>query len=732
MKKRSLLMLCAWLLALMAVVPFACAEEEPVACAIELSPEFLVGPGEVTVTITISNATDKDLQDPVVLFSPQAEQIADFGDNGSVTLKAGESKTWTGTYSVNERELDQGYIQYFAKYTVYEDNGQATPRSQSIRATIARTEAEVAIDVERTITPPSAHEGQEVQVKYTITNSGTVALTDVAITENKDINSKTQNIPHPQLDPGDKVELTYKATMQKEDLTSSAKITYKAVGSSTEETYTVDEKKIPFAQTDLQAALSSDVKGVVSGGTLKLTLELKNKGSVAMSDLRVTDPVLGDVFTNQKVEAGETLTLEKEITLTESSEYQFTINAIDSTGTEVTTVSNALSVTAMDPNEALNLTLTATPDRTEVYDDPAEVRFTITITNDSRVDATDVKVSHGAVELYTFNSIAAGESRTMSRDTVLSTSGKFQFTAVAKDPLENENTFQSNEMQIAVYEPTPVPATPTLPPEPTPEPTFVPVTVVPIHHESIGTIPKAIHSVLLPMLIVAGVLLLASGILFVIAAKKRSDNKKASDAAYDHLERTRRRDYVTANPDELAASSKATLSKNSQHQEEPEPDVVLDTSAGWDLPPFEGDPVQQENDSGAAESYSSFGQGFYGQVEEEGFEPAQPQDDQNAFYAYDDLADAQPSYQDADYEAQPAMDEQGYYQPQDGNDAYQQWQPEGYEAQPTMDEQGYYQPQDIDMVTYDGFEPMQQNAPLDAPEVKGGKSRKGLFGRKGK
>jgi hypothetical protein len=293
-----------------------------------------------------------------------------------------------------------------------------------------------------------------------------VALTDVTITESKDINSKAQTIP--QLDPGAKVELTYKATMEKTDLVSGATITYKAAGSTKEETYTVEDKKIPFAQADLQATLSSDVKGVVSGGTIKLTLEIKNKGSVDMSDLRVTDPILGDVFTNQKVEAGETLTLEKEVTLTESCEYQFAINAIDSTGTEISAASNTLAVTAMDPDEALNLTLTATPDRTEVYDEPAGVRFTLTITNDSRVDATDVKISHGYVELYTFASIPAGESRTMSRDTVLSTSGKYQFTAVAKDPLENENTFQSNEMQIAVYQPTPVPATPTLPPEPTP------------------------------------------------------------------------------------------------------------------------------------------------------------------------------------------------------------------------------------------------------------------------
>ena len=667
-------MLCAWLLALIAVMPFAFAEDDPVACTIEVSPEFLVGPGEVSVTITVSNVTDKDLQDPVQLFNPQAVPITDFGDDGLVSLMAGESKTWTGTYSVNERELEQGYIQYFAKYTVYQDNGQAAPSSQSIRATVSRTEAEIAVDVDRTITPPAAHEGQEVQVKYTITNSGTVALTDISIVENESINSKAQTIDK-QLDPGAKIELTYKATMGKKDLTSSANITYKAVGTDKKESYTVDEKTIPFAQADLSADLSSDVKGVISGGTVKLTLELKNKGSVDMTDLRVSDPILGDVFTNQMVEAGKTLTLEKEITLTETADYQFTIRAIDSTGTEITALTNQLSLTAMNPDEALNLTLTATPDRTEIYDDPAEVRFTLTITNDSSVDATDVKISHGYVDIYSFEKIAAGESRTLSRDAVLSNSGKFQFTAVAKDPLENENTFTSNEMQIAVYQPTPPPATPTIPPVPTAEPTFVPVTVVPIHHDSIGTLPKAVQKVLLPVLIIMGVILLAGGGLLLVAAKKRHDDKKASKAAYDHLERTRRRDYVTANPEELEASSKATLLKNQRPEDDPEPDAVIEPDNEWELPPYEEDiePVQNaDSDAG----YSSLGQGFYGEVEAEGFEPAQPQNAPDAFYAYDDLADAQPAYQQ-----QPLEDDSSAYVPQyDPEQGWMQDMPAGESA----------------------------------------------------
>ena len=712
MRKRGLLVLCAWILALMAMMTFAYGEEDPVTCAIELSPEYLSGPGEVNVTITISNTTDQDLQDPVILFSPQADIVTDFGNEGSAILKAGESQSWSGTYSSNDRDLDQGFIQYFAKYTIYKENGQATPRSQAIRATVARQEAEVAIDVDRTITPSSAHEGQEVQVKYTITNAGTVALTDVTITEHEDINSKAQTVP--KLDPGAKVDLTYKATMEKTDLTSSAKITYKAEGGKKEETYTVDEKVIPFAETNLTATLSSSTKGVVAGGTLTLTLEIKNKGSADMTDIRVTDAILGDVFTNQKVEAGKTITLEKEITLTETSEYQFVINAIDATGTEASTASNTLSVTAMNPEDALHLTLTAVPDKTEVYDEPAGVRFTVTITNDSKVDASNVKVSHGYVDLYTFESIKAGESRTLSRDTVLSTSGKFQFTATAQDPLENESSFQSNEMQIAVYEPTPVPATPTPPPVPTAEPTFVPSTWAPIHHESIGTIPKLIQKFLLPALIVAGVLLMASAMLLFVAAKKRLENKKASDAAYDHLERARRRDYTVVNPDEMAAASKATLSQH-RPQDNRDPDLMMDTNDDWDLPPVDSLTQPAPQDDFQQESYSSFGQGFYGDIGDEGFEASQPEASYPMTeYGYDDLpaADALSSAEQdvQQYPETEAYETQGY----DPDHIQTVAQTENYDM-PAYDDPNGYQADTYQ--TYDYYAETQYD--YDQPETMG-------------
>lgn len=544
MTKRKGLILGLVLAAVMLLAGVAVASEvDPIVCSMELDPNKLAGPGTVNVTITISNSGNTDLKDPVVLYDPAAQIVSDFGTNGAVLLKAGESATWTGTYDVNDRTLENGAVVYFVKYTLYKDSGEAVDQSQPIRAAISLQTAETDIDVKRTISPTVAGEDQEVVVRYDITNSGTVDLTDVTIEENKNIHKEKQTIP--LLEPGKTAEVRYTVTMGKEDLTSGATITYKSETESKTQTYTVENQTITYGESSLTAKLTSDVKGVVENGTVTLSLELENTGNVDYSDLRVTDPSLGDVFTNQQLKAGESLTLEKEITVPATAEYQFTVTATDEGGSEMSVVTEPLTVTAVAPEDALTLTVTATADRTEVFEQPGLVRFTLEIANTSQVDATDVVVSHGETEIYTFASIPAGETRTLSRDTALSMAGKFQFTVTAKDPLESTQTFKSNEIQIAFSVPTPAPATPTPPPEPTPDPTFSPATVPPITDPSVGAVPKTIQSILLPVLILAGLLLVASCVLLLIATKRRADQRKASKSAIDQLERAKRRDYVT-------------------------------------------------------------------------------------------------------------------------------------------------------------------------------------------
>lgn len=673
MMKRKVLLLCLALAAMLALAGFAVAEAgDPIVTSMELTPNKLTGPGTVNVTITISNSGDTDLTEPVVLYDPAAQVVQDFGTNGSALLKAGESKTWTGTYDVNQRTLENGSVVYFVKYTLMGDNGKPVEKSQSIRATVSQQTAETDITVKRTISPSVAREGQQVVVRYDIMNTGTVSLLDVTISERKEISSKKAPTI-PELKPGLTAEIKYAVTMGKKDLTSGATITYKSETQSKAKTYTVEKQTIRHGEPELQAKLTASSKGVVENGTVTLTLTLKNSGSVDYSDIRVTDEALGDVFTNQELKAGKSLELTKEVTVPETMNYLFTVNATDETGSETSIVTDAVTVTAVDPADALEMQVLATPDRTEVFEQPGHVRFTIAVTNTSRVEAKKVKVSHGKTDLYTFDSIPAGETRTLSRDFALSMAGKYRFTVTAEDPLENSLTFESNETQIAFSVPTPAPVTPTPVPAPTPEPTFAAATIPPVTDASVGTVPKMIQRILMPVMIVAGVLLIACAVLLLIATKRRHDQKKASEAAIDQLERAKRRDYVS--PAEEEEPQEAPKEETADTDEQPA--VESDAYAQEDEEAFELPHLKYARSARPAEPLES------DSADDENPQPDGDLPPEDGYVGYDDP--------DADYEDTPqweeAYDDGGYEEaPQDN--------PQEEEDSAAYDDSAFRRPQE--------------------------------------
>jgi len=543
MKKRLL----AFALLLTAILAFCAfslaATTDPIVCTMEVSPSSLSEPGDVTITITISNSGDTDMEKPLTLFDPTSQVVTGFGDDGSVTLKAGETKVWTGTWSVNQRTLENGQIVFFAKYTIVDEDGNSKSQSQPIRGEIEKNDFTSKITVTRTIIPETAREGQTVNVIYDIANEGNVSIMNLTLTENKDILADKLSII-PELKAGETAQVKLPVVMGKKDLTSEAAFTYTIADGTEEQTYTVDPQVILFGETNVVATLSSDSKGVLMNGTIKLTLKVENTGNIDYTDVRVTDPTLGDVFTNQTLPAGETLTLEKEITLTQTTDFQFEVFATDNTGVESSFLSNVLNLIAVDPDQALNLEITLSSNKLEVYSTDEIVRFTVTVLNNSTVAASDVTIYQANTEITTFSTIPAGESRTFSRDVTLNMAGKYQFSAEAKDTLENTMTFESNVLQIAFLTPTPAPITPDPRITATPEPTFVKATYPKISDPDIGTLPKLIRTFFYPLMIAGFALLIIALVILLIATKKRIDLRKTSENAVDHLERSNHRDYI--------------------------------------------------------------------------------------------------------------------------------------------------------------------------------------------
>ena len=107
-----------------------------------------------------------------------------------------------------------------------------------------------------------------------------------------------------------------------------------------------------------------------------------------------------------------------------------------------------------DSTEKIILQVEASADRDIVYTIPAQVRFTVTVTNNSKVDVSNISVYAGNTKLSKFASIPAGESKTFTRDVQISQAGRFQFEARVNDQLGQILTFQSNIIPIKYMAPT--------------------------------------------------------------------------------------------------------------------------------------------------------------------------------------------------------------------------------------------------------------------------------------
>ena len=536
--KRRLIVCLVMILALVAGLASTAAAEAEVdslKVSIELSSSKLAEPKEITVSIQVTNTGDADMPGPVTLYDPSGKMVEEFG---SPTLTAGASKSWSGKWNVTQSQLDSGKLTFKLKYSLYNAAGELVNKTYNFSHPLTYTGAVTSVEINRTITPTTARKGQTVSVTYDVINTGNVDITDVSIKEDKSISSKSGTIA--SVPAGEKGSYSFTVTMGTKDLTSQATITYKAGGKT--QTEKKDAATIKYGEVKLTAALSASKKGGVPGDTVKLTLTLKNTGSADYQNVTVTDAVLGELFTGQTVPAGQTVTLEKDITITDSADYQFTVTGQDASGENVETATDRVSVKAVDPAKQVVLQVDASADRETVYTLPGTVKFRVTVTNVSAVDVSDVAVYASGVQLYSFPSILAGESRDFTRDVSVSMAGQYRFDATVKNQLNETETFESNIIRIAYAQPTPVPTdAPIVTP---PMPTYEDIPTDDGLPEYVDTVQKALGIAYRVLLVLAGICLL----LLLIGVVRRLQAIHESNKAQDHLERGSYRDYTQPAP----------------------------------------------------------------------------------------------------------------------------------------------------------------------------------------
>lgn len=538
------LLIFVLLLAVMIPIQHSQAQTIAQGLSINLSvePSSLTAPGPVEVSVNVANAGSQDFNSQITLMDPDGKPVTSFGDGGSLMrLAAGESYPWKGSYSVSQAQLDEGKLTFSLQYYIQGPTGDQVLQTLPATATLSYIGEKVELWYNRTITPEVVRRGKEVSVIYELVNRGNVKLTKIQVKEHNLISNTAQTID--TLAPGESKTLTFKRSNVTGNLTSSGLITYYKEGDRRQQPRIISEQvSIPLAQPRLSYSLSADKTQVNIGETVTLKLEIKNAGNITYSNVTVTDPKLSEVFSNVQIAAGQTVELTREVTITQTTTFAFTLQLEDNTGTVQSEKVQELQVSAYAEGQMLRLNLTLTADQDSISSLPGELRFHLTVTNDSNSAARNIRIRHANVDVYTIPELAPGQSTVVTRNYSLSQAGKYQFSAIATDSQNNAVTFNSNAMNIAYVAPTPVPTTEVIA---TVKP---PVTHSPLPATDTGTGNQG-KNVLFIVMIGVGLLFGLALVLLLISALARMKARAKSNAAYDTFEVSPTRDY-TSPPDE--------------------------------------------------------------------------------------------------------------------------------------------------------------------------------------
>ena len=557
----------ALLLAMLAAVLFfalPALAEEPVSFSLSVDPASLTQPGPVTVSLRVGNNSGADMTEPVSLQDPDGQVVTAFGDGGQALIKQGEFITAQHTYEVTQAQLNEGKLTYTLSYNQVDENGDVVVQTLAKSAAVAYTGTNVDLTVNRTIDPEVVRSGKTVNVQYELYNAGNVEIKNIRVRENSSVSGAAQTVA--SLAPGERKTIQFTATMGSSAMTSAGRVTYTA-GDETN-TISLPEAAIPRANPGLELGdfLSADKTAITNGETVTLTMAIKNNGNITYSNISVTDAGFGELFTNLTLGPGETLVKEKQFTLDKTTAFKYTVTLPDNTGTTNTVTSNEVKVSVYDPSQVLVLTLVADADTQTISSAPADVAFTLTLTNNSAFEAKNIKLSHGATAIYTVDKLAPSESVSITRNFSVSQAGKFRFTATAKDALDNTVSFDSNEITLAYAAPV---VTATMAPIPTIAPL---VTVTPAPIEVLEPVKLQTNQLLHTAAYVLGGLFAASFVLFLVSTVVRARKRSNSKNAYDHMELGEKRDYTepAKYPVEMTPAEEELAAMNRQDQAEVE------------------------------------------------------------------------------------------------------------------------------------------------------------------
>ena len=535
----ALLALLALLLALGAPAPtcaaaladYAAAEDEaydPLEAELSLDAAGLTVAGSYTARVELSNQGDDVIGDVT---------LADGAGNvlwGPVDLDLSERRTWSGVIEVTDAMLDAGEAGVVVSYVLAKGDPIYEQRVEKpVTVGIQLQNKQPALEFSRSQSMTYAQPGQRVTLTYTVKNTGNVPLLDVTITDSLFGEVGSLDV----LEVDEKKTFTKRVTVGSTALTSAPSVSYSYEGSQDIVQKDIAASSIKIAQPSLEVVLEADATLVNPGDTVMLRCKLINNGNVGYKKIQLSDQVLGDLGFIDDLRAGNDTVYAKSVRIQSRTTFKFTITAKDTTGSDVTAVSNSLTIDVVSETDEAGLTLSAQADRTLVASGDT-VTFTLVLTNGGSADISGIDVTERTRgQIAHVDALRAGESMPITCQYTVTGYEMFTFMATMTQADGATREAIAGPITISLGAATPSPA---------PSPSAAPTPAATLSPAALRAYDSAINRAL-TFILAATVCLVI--VLLVIASANRARDKKRRRRARRVAERRARANRTPPPPD---------------------------------------------------------------------------------------------------------------------------------------------------------------------------------------
>ncbi len=375
------------------------------------------------------------------------------------SLAPGASETCTGSYTVDQADVDAGSVMNTAMASATNPSSD-TITSNSSSVTVPASDATSSLSlVKSSITSAYGATGDTIDYDYVVTNTGTTTISGIGVSDNL---VASVNCPDPSLTPGASETCTGSYTVDQADVDAGS-VTNTATASGTnpqDATITSNSSSVTVEASNSTSTLSLTKSSLTSsyaavGDMITYNYVITNTGTTTITGISVSDNLVASVdCPDSTLAPGASETCSGTYTVTQGDvnhgSVTNTATASGTNGQDVIVTSNQSSVTVPGSGayDGLSLTKTST---TPIYDQAGDViNYNYVVTNTGTTTITGIGVSDNLVSSVSCPdpTLAPGDSETCTGSYTVTESdvlaGSVTNTATASGTDPSDSTVTSN------------------------------------------------------------------------------------------------------------------------------------------------------------------------------------------------------------------------------------------------------------------------------------------------